>query len=276
MRRSPLGPDRAVPISSAASRVKPPASTDSRRSSTCWRAVSRSWLHSTARWRVWWRAWAVRLPRVRRRKRSSRRTAICSTLRAVVHAAASSMASGMPSRRTQIWARAGASASVKAWSATSARLRSTNSRGASYSSSASIERARLRPEGGRLRGRQRRHPPQHLARDAQRLPAGGEHPQQRAGPQEGVDQGRAGPQDVLAVVDHEDRLPLAEVVDEGVDQGPGRLLHHADGGGDGAGHQRLVGERGQVDEPAPVGVGRQRAAGDLERQAGLARPGRVR
>ena len=115
-----------------------------------------------------------------------------------------------------------------------------------------------RLDGGRrprLGSGQRRDPPHHLARDVEGLAAGGQHPQQGTGPQEGVDQGGSGLQDVLTVVDDQDRLPGAEVVDQGVDDGQGLRLHHAHRGRDGPRHERPVSQGDQVDEPGAVGVG---------------------
>ena len=104
--------------------------------------------------------------------------------------------------------------------------------------------------------------------------AGGQHPQQGAGPQEGVDQGGGVRQDVLAVVDQQHRLHQPEVVDQGVDQRCGPWFHHAHRRGHGPGHLGAVAHRGQVDEPGPAGVGSQRPVRDLQRETGLARPRR--
>ena len=87
---------------SAASSVNGPANTDSRHSTTRSVSGSRSKLQSIAARSVWWRGMTVRLPPVSSRNRSSSRSAICWTDSARTRAAASSMASGMPSSRRQI------------------------------------------------------------------------------------------------------------------------------------------------------------------------------
>jgi len=86
---------------------------------------------------VWWRVVAVRLPRVRSRKRRSRWVMISPGVIPLARAAASSIANGIPSRRSQrramVWGSPGAT--VKAES-TSAAL-SMNSRTAGVSSASS-------------------------------------------------------------------------------------------------------------------------------------------
>ena len=91
-------------------------------------------------------------------------------------AAASSMASGMPSRRWQIWAIAGAFASPTANDGRARCARSTNSATASYCDSAGDRRA-----GRRRRAAQRRHPPGDLAGHAERLTARRQHRHRRTG-----------------------------------------------------------------------------------------------
>ena len=118
--------------SSAASRVKPPANTDSRRKSTRSSPVSRSWLHSMVARRVCWRVRAVRLPAARTSRLSPSRAAIWSSDSAATRAAASSMASGMPSSRRQISSMV-ASSSAFGLNCGSAAARSTNRRLASAS-----------------------------------------------------------------------------------------------------------------------------------------------
>jgi hypothetical protein len=74
----------------------------------------------------------VRLPPVKSRNISAIRPLICSTDIAFTRAAASSIASGMPSSRTQSCATAGALWLVTANDGTAAMARSMNSRTASY------------------------------------------------------------------------------------------------------------------------------------------------
>ena len=90
---------------------------------------------------VWWRGKAVRVPFVSRRKRSLRRPAIWLGVSAPTRAAASSIASGMPSRRRQISATPGALRSVSAKPGKTAEARSMNRRTASFSASAEPGRA---------------------------------------------------------------------------------------------------------------------------------------
>ena len=89
-------------IAAAASAVKPPRNTDKRSKSSC-SPASRSWYdQSTASRNVRCRRGASARVEVSRRNRSSRRTLISVTDIVLARAAASSMASGRPSRRRQI------------------------------------------------------------------------------------------------------------------------------------------------------------------------------
>ena len=83
-------------------------------------------------------------------------------------------------------------------------------------------------------------------------PAGGQHGQPGAGPQEIGDE-RGGAQDVLDVVQQEQHLPPGEGVQQAL--GEGQALHLADvqGLGDRRGDETGVGEGGQVDETDPAG-----------------------
>ena len=74
---------------------------------------------------VWWRGGAVRLPLLSSRNASSSRTAICSTENNDVRAAASSIASGTPSRLWQMStvARKPCSPSCRSWRTACARSR---------------------------------------------------------------------------------------------------------------------------------------------------------
>src|SRR5262249_35834734 len=86
-------------IASAAGKVHPPANTDSRCSSARSGSERRSYLESRVARSVCCRGSAVRLPPLRRRNMSSSRSFSFSTGSAFTRAAASSRASGMPSRR---------------------------------------------------------------------------------------------------------------------------------------------------------------------------------
>ncbi len=67
-----------------------------------------------------------------------------------------------------------------------------------------------------VRQRERRHGEQHLARHAQRLPARGQYPQPWAHPQQRRRERGAGAYEVLAVVQHEERVCDTEVIHERV------------------------------------------------------------
>ena len=102
-------------------------------------------LQSRAAFRVRWRGSAIRLPPVRRRNRSSSRAAICSGGRALTRAAASSIASGIPSSRRQIWMTASAFCGVRVKAGCTARARSTNRRTDSVSAADSGGERRRQP-----------------------------------------------------------------------------------------------------------------------------------
>src|SRR5512133_303702 len=85
----------------AASPVNPAGKTDSARIAACPAGSSRFQLQSTTAWRVWCRSGASRGPPRSRPKRSSRRRAISATDITRTRAAASSTASGSPSRWRQ-------------------------------------------------------------------------------------------------------------------------------------------------------------------------------
>ncbi|HXL96168.1 MAG TPA: hypothetical protein VN969_45235 [Streptosporangiaceae bacterium] len=98
----------------AASSVAPPEKPEKRRHSACSASSSRSQLQSTTARSVWCLGSAVRLPPVSSRKRSSSRVATCSGSIVRIRAAASSMASGIPSSARQIRSAAGAVSVVRA------------------------------------------------------------------------------------------------------------------------------------------------------------------
>ena len=102
-RSSVSSPSGSSPTIRAATRtVQPPVNTDSRRSRRRSSLVRRSQLQSMSACSVCWRGTAVRRPPARRRNRSPRRSAMSSGDIAETRAAASSIASGIPSRRRQI------------------------------------------------------------------------------------------------------------------------------------------------------------------------------
>ena len=110
-----------------ASSSKPPAKTASRRSSSCSSGSRRSWLHWSVAVRVCCRVGAAWLPLRSRRNRSSSRAAIAAGLSAPSRAAASSRASGSPSRRRQIRATSSAFCSLSSKPGEAATARATNS-----------------------------------------------------------------------------------------------------------------------------------------------------
>lgn len=103
-----LVPGDAAPAqtASAAARSQPSVGAARRRRTMRSGALSSSQLQSITARSVCWRAGAPRCPRVRTRKRSLSRAANSLTPRARTRVAASSSASGMPSRRRQISATA--------------------------------------------------------------------------------------------------------------------------------------------------------------------------
>ena len=84
--------------------------------------------------------------------------------------------------------------------------------------------------------------------------------------------------DVLAIVDHDDRRPVPQTLDDslgrcrGYPAVVGGALRGADGEGDGLGHRTGVDDGCELHEPDLLIVGQ--PAGELERQPGLAHPGR--
>jgi len=113
---------------SAAASVAPPGSGASRRASTRSGFDSRSQLHSTTARSVWCRGSAVRLPPVSTANLSSSRPVSWAGDMVRSRAAASSMASGIPSRARQMPATSAALAPVTAKPGRTARARSASSR----------------------------------------------------------------------------------------------------------------------------------------------------
>ncbi len=113
---------------STASMVHPPAKTATRRKHTCSVSLSRSWLHSMAASRVLCRGRLARLPPVSSRNLLPSRAASCATVSALTRAAASSMASGMPSSCRQISPTAATFPAVRPNPGRASAARSQNSR----------------------------------------------------------------------------------------------------------------------------------------------------
>jgi hypothetical protein len=80
---------------------------------------------------------------------------------------------------------------------------------------------------------------------------------------------------VLAVVQHQQRLPVPQPGEHRVDGRPAAVLVDGQGLRDGGADQVRVAERDQVDEVHAVPEPRRHRLGDAERQPGLADPARA-
>ncbi len=123
--------------------------------------------------------------------------------------------------------------------------------------------------------RHRRGTPGHLARHAQRHPAGGDDGEVRTRLHEIVHQARCGVDHVLAVVHHEQRPIAAQPASDrrraplrGTQPGTDGLEHRQR-------HRLLVGDRSELDPPHTVGEPVRRVGGDLQREACLPRSPRA-
>ena len=252
--------------------------------------VSRSQLHSTTARSVRCRGRAVRLPPVSSRKRSFSRRAISASGSVLSLAAASSIASGSPSRRRTMSMTRATVSSLTSKPGLTAAARSANSRTAGKPTASCGGHA-----GQGLAERRDRQ--QRLAGDAERLAAGGDDPQPRAVAEQLVGQVRAGVDEVLAVVEHEQGVGVGQAVEQpgsrvpagrplsAVEQRP--RLPQADRAEHRLRHVGRVGDRGELGQPDPVGdVVRRRARSGrnrrcrghrrhLGRQPGLAGPARA-
>ena len=178
-------------------------------------------------------------------------------------AAASSMASGIPSRRRQIVAARIAFVGVASISGrlTRARARNSSTAGLRVRTSRSVSSS-----GGH---RQRLDPDDALARDADRDPARRED-RQAGRPGEEVGEGRRGRAHVLDGVEDEDAGRASERLGEALHDGPAGLLGDAHGTGDRRQDQRWVAhavERHERDAPVAT---RHRPARQLDGQPALA------
>ncbi len=118
--------------------------------------------------------------------------------------------------------------------------------------------------------RQRRHPQGDLAGDPQRLAAGGQDAQARAGPQQRVRELGTRLDQVLAVVQHQQRRPSLEMLDQQVGRIAVRALPQPQRRRHGPRDQPGVAGRGQLHQPDAIPERLQQLGGGLERQAGLA------
>ena len=154
------------------------------------------------------------------------RAAIWASGNARVRAAASSMASGSPSSRAQM----------------SAMTVVPSSSASSIAAPAAWARVEEQPDG--VVGGQRRHRPDGLAADPQPLAARGEEAQARAAPQQVLGDLGGGGDDVLAVVEHEQQVLVADHLGEPV------RVRQVEGRGDRRGNAGRITDRGQLDQAA--------------------------
>ncbi len=249
----PGRPGRSAQTCSAASGVQPSGNTASRASTTRSVSSSRSQLQPITAVSVRCRGGTSRCTVVSNRKRSSSRSTTPRTPSARTRVAASSNASGRPSRRRQSWATAVARLLVEAETALL--------RGGAGDEQPGRRRAPDRVQVTVVRHRQRGYLPEQLTGQPERLPAGGQHAHPGHVAQQPGDQLGDRFDDVFAVVQHEQQLPVPQGRDHPVGGGQGRA-----GGLVGAqraehlfGDARVTGrERGQLDQLDAVRAGRAR------------------
>ena len=210
----------------------------------------------TAR-RVCCRGTAVLEPPVSRRNRSSRRARISPGVKARILAAASSIASGRPSRRAQIM-RTVAMVISSAWKTGRDRPRPR------------------REQVTRVAESQRRQQRQRFPGDVQALAAGGQDPEGSAQRASRWSTTRAAPPATCSQLSRTSSACLREKLTHalqhvGGGSGSGSWLH-TKRGPHGSGHSAAVGDRRQFDQPRTVGVAAEQAAGHLDRQACLTDP----
>ncbi len=122
----------------------------------------------------------------------------------------------------------------------------------------------------RVRGHQRRDAILALARDLQPLAAGGEDAQGGAGGEQVVGEGGAGVDQVLAVVEDEERGPGGEEGGQGRQHRAARSFPQAEGGGHGDRDARGIGDRREFDKPEALREGGSEVGCKLQGEAGLA------
>ncbi len=83
---------------------------------------------------------------------------------------------------------------------------------------------------------------------------------------------RALGQQVFAVVEHQQQLPVAHIVDQRVDHRPPHVILDAQDRSHGLRHEALVGDRRQLNEPHTIRIFIDDVGGDLQRQPRLADP----
>ena len=225
---------------------------------------SRSWLQSMAPRSVRWRSGRSRPPADSRPSRSPRRWAIAAGDRSRIRAAASSIASGRPSSRRTI------SATCVPFSAVSAEVGPDGHRSLDEQAHRLRLQERFRPSVDTRRGqRQRRDRELLLAGDPQRGPARHDDRQLWRRPQQ-VGDDRGARDDLLEVVEHQQRGAVLEVVLHAIDGRPLRG-EQPDGRGDRRRHEVRIGHRRERHEPRAVGVPVDAVARERQRQPRLAR-----
>ena len=75
---------------------------------------------------------------------------------------------------------------------------------------------------------------------------------------------------MLAVVEDDEQLAVADELDERLDHGAARLLHDAEHGRDRLRNQPCIGDRRKLDEPDAVGIFVEHVGRDLQREPRLA------
>jgi hypothetical protein len=158
-----------------------------------------------------------------------------------MRAAASSMASGMPSSRRTSSARVAATSGVSSNSCCASRTVDEQLDGV-------VCHHCRRFRTGR-RGLQRRQHEGRLALDPERLATRHQHREVRTAVDQAADRAPRAAEHVLAVVDHHQPSIVADPVGHGVERIAPRLLVRSDRGADGARDPRRVGDRRQRDEP---------------------------
>ena len=109
-----------------------------------------------------------------------------------------------------------------------------------------------------------------LARDRQRLAAGGDHPHARRSPQDVGHEQRGRLDQVLAVVHEEQQPPVPQVGQEERPRIGRRLVAQVQGGEDRVADRSRVADVGELDEPRAVREGAREIGPHPDREAGLA------
>ncbi len=259
----------------AASSVQPPENTATRRRSRRSSSSSRSQLQSMRACSVRCRGTAVRRPPVRRRKRSPRPSAISLADRTLTRAAASSRARGMPSRRRQISTMARTFDRSIAKAGRVAVARSTNSRTASDRPACSTSASSIAASGSRASPASVGSASDGTAKTASPSTPRGSRLvastlQRGTGTEQLIGHLGGGLDEVLAVVEQQEELLRAQVVDDPVDRRLSRLWLDAQGAADLGRHELGVTDRRELDQPGAVAVPVEAVSRGLEREAGLA------